>query len=124
MNRQYCILHPWRDSNHNLLLRRDIYHHGFFRWTLSVQALVSAGLPPDLLLPDVLGVTRLIFVDALERACNRAYGSLPNMSWIFSRSDVPVYKSNWSNSYMTQLVEKNGRPGNSGFLWRVDQVSL
>jgi hypothetical protein len=47
----------------------------------------------------VLGVTHPIFVDALDGACHRAYGSMPNMSWIFSRSGVPVYKSDWSDSH-------------------------
>ena len=46
-------------------------------------------------LRDVLGVTRPILVDALDGACHRAYGSMPNMSWIFTQSGVPVYKSDW-----------------------------
>jgi hypothetical protein len=53
-------------------------------------------------LRDVLGVTRPIFVDALDGACHRAYGSMPNMSWIFSRSGVPVYKSDWTDSHSVQ----------------------
>lgn len=53
-------------------------------------------------LRDVLGVTRPIFVDALDGACHRVYGSMPNMSWIFSRSGVPVYKSDWSDSHSVQ----------------------
>ena len=36
-------------------------------------------------LRDVLDVTRPILVDALDGACHRAYGSMPNMSWIFNR---------------------------------------
>lgn len=53
-------------------------------------------------LRDVLGVTRPIFVDALDGACHRAYGSMPNMSWIFNRSGVPVYKSDWTDSHSVQ----------------------
>ena len=53
-------------------------------------------------LRSVLGVTRPIFVDALDGACHRAYGSMPNMSWIFTRSGVPVYKSDWSDSHSVQ----------------------
>lgn len=48
---------------------------------------------------DVLGVTRPILVDALDGVCHRAYGSMPNMSWIFDRSGVPVYKSDWTDPY-------------------------
>jgi hypothetical protein len=49
-------------------------------------------------LRDILGVTRPILVDALDGACHRAYGSMPNMSWIMNRSGVPVYKSTWTDS--------------------------
>lgn len=50
-------------------------------------------------LRDVLGVTRPILLDALDGACHRAYGSMPNMTWIFSRSGIPVYKSDWSDHH-------------------------
>ena len=49
-------------------------------------------------LRDKLGVTRPILVDALDGACHRAYGSMPNMSWIFTRSGVAIYKSDWSDA--------------------------
>lgn len=48
-------------------------------------------------LRDRLGVTRPILVDALDGACHRAYGSMPNMSWIFVASGIPVYKSDWTD---------------------------
>lgn len=48
-------------------------------------------------LRDKLGVTRPIYVDALDGACHRAYGSLPNMTWIFTRAGIPVYKSDWTD---------------------------
>ncbi len=49
-------------------------------------------------LRDKLGVTRSILVDALDGACHRAYGSMPNMTWIFNKSGVPVYKSDWTDA--------------------------
>ncbi len=49
-------------------------------------------------LRDKLGVTRPILVDALDGACHRAYGSMPNMSWIFARSGVAIYKSDWTDA--------------------------
>lgn len=48
-------------------------------------------------LRDVIGVTRPILADALDGACHRAYGSMPNMSWIFNRSGMPVYKGDWTD---------------------------
>jgi hypothetical protein len=49
-------------------------------------------------LRDELGVTRPILLDALDGACHRAYGSMPNMSWIFARSGTPVYKADWTDA--------------------------
>ena len=49
-------------------------------------------------LRDKLGITRQIFLDALDGACHRAYGSMPNMSWIFRNNLVPVYKSDWTDA--------------------------
>lgn len=49
-------------------------------------------------LRDILGVTRPILVDALDGACHRAFGSMPNMTWIFNKSGIPVYKSDWSDA--------------------------
>ncbi len=49
-------------------------------------------------LQDVLGVERPILLDALDGACHRAYGSMPNMTWIFNRSGVPIYKSDWTDA--------------------------
>jgi hypothetical protein len=50
-------------------------------------------------LRDRLGVTRPILVDALDGACHRAYGSMPNMTWIIATSGVPVYKSDWTDHH-------------------------
>lgn len=49
-------------------------------------------------LRDRLGVIRPIVLDALDGACHRAYGSMPNMTWILARSGLPVYKSDWTDA--------------------------
>ena len=49
-------------------------------------------------LRDKLKVTRPILVDALDGACHLAYGSMPNMTWIFNSQGTPYYKSDWSDS--------------------------
>lgn len=48
-------------------------------------------------LRDVKGVARPILVDALDGSCHRAYGSMPNMSWIFNSNGIPVYKGDWTD---------------------------
>lgn len=47
----------------------------------------------------MLGVARPIFLDSLDGACHRAYGSMPNMTWIFNMSGIPVYKSDWTDHH-------------------------
>jgi hypothetical protein len=53
-------------------------------------------------LRDVLGVTRPILVDALDGACHRAFGSMPNMTWIFNRSGLVLYKSDWTDAHSVE----------------------
>ena len=57
-------------------------------------------------LQDKIGVKRPILVDALDGTCHRAYGSMPNMTWIFNQSGTPVYKSDWTdaNSVRNSLI--------------------
>ncbi|GAB4502974.1 MAG: hypothetical protein Fur0035_25370 [Anaerolineales bacterium] len=54
------------------------------------------------LLRDEIGVTRPIVVDALDGACHRAYGSMPNMTWIFARSGLILYKSDWTDAHSVE----------------------
>ena len=65
-------------------------------------------------LRDKSGVTRPIILDALDGACHRTYGSMPNMTWIFNRSGIAVYKSDWSDAnsvknalaYFTEVIQR------------------
>lgn len=50
-------------------------------------------------LRDVYGVTRPILLDALDGPCHRAYGMMPNMTWIFNQAGRPLYKSDWTDSH-------------------------
>ncbi|MBI3159437.1 MAG: hypothetical protein HYZ26_07550 [Chloroflexi bacterium] len=49
-------------------------------------------------LRDIYGVSRPILVDALSGDCHLAYGSMPNMTWIFNSAGAPVYKSDWTDA--------------------------
>jgi hypothetical protein len=82
-------------------------------------------------LRDILGVTRPILVDALDGACHRAYGSMPNMSWIFTQSGVPVYKANWTDvhslenalEYFLGVIEQR-RSGERVAPFRVERLDF
>lgn len=49
-------------------------------------------------LREVYDVTRPILVDSLDGACHRAYGSMPNMTWMFNKHGTILYKSDWTDS--------------------------
>lgn len=49
-------------------------------------------------LRDQLGVDRPIYLDALDGACHRYFGGMPNMTWILGRNGLAVYKSDWSDA--------------------------
>ena len=43
------------------------------------------------------GIERRMLVDDLEGTLHRAYGALPNMSWVVDRRGRVVYKANWTD---------------------------
>jgi hypothetical protein len=49
-------------------------------------------------LRDVYDINRPILLDSLDGACHRAYGSMPNMTWIFNRTGTVMYKSDWTET--------------------------
>jgi hypothetical protein len=49
-------------------------------------------------------IQRSILVDALDGACHRVYGGMPNMTWIISRTGTPVYKSDWTDTYSVEMA--------------------
>lgn len=55
-------------------------------------------------------VRRPMLLDDLEGTCHRAYGMLPNMTWIIGRGGVVYYKSEWTaaadvEDALTQLLD-------------------
>lgn len=80
---------------------------------------------------DRLGVTRPILVDALDGACHRAYGSMPNMTWIIATAGVPVYKSDWADhhsvanalDYLLDVTERR-RAGERLAPFRVERLDF
>ena len=48
-------------------------------------------------LRDVYGLKREIWLDSLDGAAHRHYGSMPNMTWIFNRRGIVYYKAAWTD---------------------------
>lgn len=80
-------------------------------------------------LRDQLGVERPILVDSLDGACHRAFGSMPNMTWILGRTGLVVYRSNWSDArsvangldYLFEVAERR-RAGERLATFRVERL--
>ena len=48
-------------------------------------------------LREVVGIKRPILLDTVEGDAHRAYGELPNMTWIIGRGGVIMYKAAWTD---------------------------
>lgn len=68
---------------------------------------------------ETLGIKRTMLLDDLEGTCHRAYGILPNMTWIMARGGLILYKAAWTNvediesalSYSLDKLEKRTEMG-------------
>ncbi|MBX2801559.1 MAG: hypothetical protein KTR31_28035 [Myxococcales bacterium] len=53
---------------------------------------------------DRWGISRRMLVDDLEGPVHRAYGLLPNMSFVISKGGFVIYKANWTDPDHLDLV--------------------
>jgi hypothetical protein len=49
-------------------------------------------------------IRRPMLVDSLDGNVHRAYGSLPNMTWIINRAGTVIYKANWTDARSIRLA--------------------
>ena len=49
-------------------------------------------------LRDHYGVNRPIYLDAITGDLHIQYGGRANMTWIFNKAGVPLYKSDWTDA--------------------------
>jgi hypothetical protein len=79
---------------------------------------------------QIFNLARSILVDSLDGVCHRAYGSMPNMSWIFDRAGRPIYKADWTSvtSIRTALqdlqanIERRRSSGQNFSPFRVERL--
>lgn len=83
------------------------------------------------LLRDELGIRRTILVDDLAGTGHRAYGGLPNMTWVVARGGRLVYKANWTSAanveaFVTRFGESRaGRsPGATFAMYETEQIEF
>lgn len=64
-----------------------------------------------------MGIRRPILVDELAGQVHRAYGGLPNMSWVLGRGGQVLYKAAWTRATAVEAfvarytAERAGRSG-------------
>ena len=71
------------------------------------------------LLRDEIGIQRPILVDDLSGTAHRAYGLMPNMTWVIGRGGRILYKSDWTSArnveaFLARHEEGRGRRPASG----------
>lgn len=49
-------------------------------------------------LRDEFGISRPILVDDLDGTAHRAYGSMPNMTWVVGRGGRLIFKAEWTSA--------------------------
>lgn len=49
-------------------------------------------------LRDEIGISRPILIDDLEGSVHRAYGTMPNMTWVLGRRGRILYKAQWTSA--------------------------
>lgn len=79
----------------------------------------DAKLASARLLREETGIRRPILVDDLDGTAHKAYGLLPNMSWVIGRGGSIVYKSDWTSAanveaFLIRLQAGRGRRPTTG----------
>ena len=64
-------------------------------------------------LRDVVGVKRQILLDDITGTAHGAYGTLPNMTWIFGRGGLILYKAAWTDPVDVESALKAALDGQS-----------
>ena len=99
----------------------NVPHHDSFE-----RKLASAKL-----LADEAGIGRDILVDDLAGTVHRAYGLMPNMTWVIGRGGRVAYKANWTSAanveaFLGRFLAARGQhpPGTSPVMYETQQAEF
>jgi len=83
------------------------------------------------LLRDEVGIGRDILVDDLAGIVHRAYGLMPNMTWVIGRGGRVAYKANWTSAtnveaFLTRFLAARSEhpPGTSPVMYETQQIEF
>lgn len=68
-----------------------------------------------------LKITRQVLVDSLEGTVHKAFGALPNMSWIIGRGGLVEYRASWT---LPEDIEQALAASTQAFEWRKQRHSM
>ncbi len=83
------------------------------------------------MLRDEVGIRRPILVDDLTGTAHRAFGGLPNMTWVIERGGTIAYKASWTvaanvEAFVERYVaaRRNRAPGRQIGPYHTEQLEL
>jgi hypothetical protein len=83
------------------------------------------------LLRDESGIGRDILVDDLDGTVHRAYGLMPNMTWVIGRGGRVAYKANWTSAanaeaFLARFLAAGGEhpPGTAPVMYETQQAEF
>ena len=92
---------------------------------------IEAKLVSARLLREEAGISRDILVDDLSGRMHRAYGLMPNMTWVIDRGGRVAYKAGWTSAANVEaflsrfLAARDQRsPGTTAVMYQTQQVEF
>ena len=83
------------------------------------------------LLAEEAGIGRDILVDDLDGTVHRAYGLMPNMTWVIGRGGRVAYKANWTSAanveaFLVRFLagQAGPPPGTSPVMYETQQAEF
>ena len=83
------------------------------------------------LLAQEAGIGRDILVDDLDGTVHRAYGLMPNMTWVIDRGGRVAYKANWTSAanveaFLARFLAARGqhRAGAEAVMYETEQIEF
>jgi hypothetical protein len=83
------------------------------------------------LLRDEAGISRDILVDDLSGTVHRAYGSMPNMTWVIDQRGRVIYRANWTSAANVEAflgrfmaAREQRQPGTTAVMYETQQIEF
>jgi hypothetical protein len=99
----------------------NVLHHDSFEAKLAAARLLA----------EEAGIGRDILIDDLAGTVHRAYGLMPNMTWVIGRGGFVAYKANWTSAANVEAFlgrflagRAEAPPGTSPVMYETQQAEF